>query len=65
MEILNARELDPMILIGIVNEKLRHGSNNLADLAAEMELDSLQLEQQLLDLGYQYQHDTNQFIRCS
>ncbi|WP_298440566.1 DUF4250 domain-containing protein [uncultured Ferrimonas sp.] len=63
MDILNARELDPMILIGIVNEKLRLGSGNLADLAAEMELDSLELEQQLSKLGYQYQSDNNQFIR--
>ncbi|SHH77074.1 DUF4250 domain-containing protein [Ferrimonas marina] len=63
MELSNLDRLDPQILLGIVNEKLRLGSGNLADLAAEMELDSLALEQRLAEIGFHYHNDVNQFRR--
>ncbi|GAA4877435.1 DUF4250 domain-containing protein [Ferrimonas pelagia] len=63
MEIHHPEQLDPQILLGIVNEKLRLGSGNLADLAAEMDLSSLQLEQRLAEIGFRYRRDVNQFRR--
>ncbi len=63
MEIDKAGRLEPAILLGIVNEKLRLGSGNLADLAAEMELDSLELEQRMAEIGFHYDRSVNQFRR--
>ncbi|MBY6188161.1 DUF4250 domain-containing protein [Marinobacter hydrocarbonoclasticus] len=61
MDILNAQEMDPAILLGIVNERLRLGHGNLADLAAEFGMGSLELEARLAELGFHYQPDCNQF----
>ncbi|GAA5194179.1 DUF4250 domain-containing protein [Ferrimonas gelatinilytica] len=63
MEIEQPGQLEPEILLGIVNEKLRLGSGNLADLAAEMELDSLELEQRMAAIGFHYERSVNQFRR--
>ncbi|MBY5922912.1 DUF4250 domain-containing protein [Ferrimonas balearica] len=61
MEILNAQEMDPAILLGIVNERLRLGHGDLTDLAAEFGIGSIELEARLAELGFHYQPDTNQF----
>ncbi len=61
MDILNAQEMDPAILLGIVNERLRLGHGNLIDLAAELGMGSLELEARLAELGFHYQADSNQF----
>ncbi|MBY5993537.1 DUF4250 domain-containing protein [Ferrimonas balearica] len=61
MDILNAQQMDPAILLGIVNERLRLGHGNLADLAAELGMESLELESRLASLGYHYRATSNQF----
>ncbi|WP_028115919.1 DUF4250 family protein [Ferrimonas senticii] len=63
MNILDANKLQPAILVGIINERLRHDGHNLADLAAELELNSLELEQRLADAGFHYQSSNQQFVR--
>lgn len=61
MDILNADSLEPAILLGIVNERLRLGHGNPADLAAELELSEAELESRLADIGFHYHPDCNQF----
>ncbi|WP_246814515.1 DUF4250 domain-containing protein [Ferrimonas balearica] len=61
MDILNAQEMDPAILLGIVNERLRLGHGDINDLAAELGMGSIELEARLAELGFHYQPGSNQF----
>ena len=53
--------MDPNILLGIANDKLRHDCRNLHSLAAMMEVDEQQLEKKLAEIGFHYEAQLNQF----
>lgn len=53
--------LDPAIVVGIVNEKLRLECADVAELAAAYELDAEQLLLRLQRAGYHYEPRANQF----
>ena len=53
--------MDPNILLGIANDKLRHECRNLHSLAAMMEVDEQQLEKKLAEIGFHYEAQLNQF----
>ena len=55
------RRLDPAILLGIVNEKLRLECSDLEEFSATYEMDVQQLHSQLAAIGYRYDALTNQF----
>jgi len=53
--------MDADILLGFVNTKLRDEFEDLTALVRFYDLDQEQLELKLLNLGYQYQVEHNQF----
>lgn len=61
MDWSNMRRLDPAILLGIINEKLRLECQDLEELSATYEMDVQQLHRQLAAIGYHYDPLTNQF----
>ncbi|MGJ8692662.1 MAG: DUF4250 domain-containing protein [Thalassotalea sp.] len=61
MEISNCSTMDPNILLGIANDKLRHECGNLRSLASMMEIDENRLEDKLAGIGYHYDINLNQF----
>ncbi|EPA0435508.1 DUF4250 domain-containing protein [Vibrio cholerae] len=61
MDLSNVRNLDSVILLGIVNEKLRLECDSLDELISTYEMDIEHLVGKLDVLGYQYDPLTNQF----
>ena len=61
MDIPNCATMDPNILLGIANDKLRHQCGNLHSLASMMEIDENKLEDKLAGIGYHYDVNQNQF----
>ncbi len=61
MEISNCINMDANILLGIVNDRLRHECQNLHNLAAMMDVEPKSLEDKLAEIGYHYQAQLNQF----
>lgn len=53
--------MDPNILLGIANDRLRHECPNLHSLAAMMEVEERQLENKLAEIGFHYEAQLNQF----
>lgn len=53
--------IDPNILLGVVNEKLRIECASLAELVAMFDLDEAQLKQKMCEIGYHYDALSNQF----
>ena len=53
---------DPMILLSLINMKLRDAYADLAALCEDMELDRVELEEKLGKLGYTYDEVTNCFM---
>ena len=62
MELEHPEKLNPFILLGIVNEKLRLGCNSLEQLADEMDMSQQNIERQLHKIRFHYQPVNNQFI---
>jgi len=62
MEITNCIQMDPNILLGIANDKLRHECKNLHILSSRMDVDQHQLENKLAEIGFHYEADLNQFM---
>lgn len=52
---------DPMILLSVVNTKLRDGYPSLEELCGEIDADMDELTARLAAVGYQYDEKTNQF----
>ncbi|EJL6541295.1 DUF4250 domain-containing protein [Vibrio cholerae] len=61
MDLSNVRNFDSVILLGIVNEKLRLECDSLDELISTYEMDIEHLVGKLDALGYQYDPLTNQF----
>lgn len=53
---------DPMILLSVVNTRLRDEYSDLADLCAGMDVKENDLTAILGEIGYEYDRITNQFI---
>lgn len=52
---------DPFILLSFINMKLRDEYNNLAELCKGLEIDEVTINQQLNNIGYDYDDQTNQY----
>ncbi|MCM2681070.1 DUF4250 domain-containing protein [Echinimonas agarilytica] len=61
MDLSNYHSMDPSMLLGIINMKLRHECSSVDDLAVCYELDSGQLQSKLSQIGYHYDAIHNQF----
>jgi len=61
MDWLLIQRLEPSILLGIVNEKLRLECEDLEELASAYDLDLNRLRQRLGSIGYHYEAQSNQF----
>ncbi|MDF9398725.1 DUF4250 domain-containing protein [Vibrio sp. 1180_3] len=61
MDLSNVSRFDSVILLGIVNEKLRLECNSFEELASMYEMDVEGVIGKLDVLGYQYDPLTNQF----
>lgn len=61
MEMTKCVNMDANILLGIVNDRLRHECRNLHSLAAMMDINERQLENRLAEINYHYEEELNQF----
>ena len=61
MDLSNVKRWDSVILLGIVNEKLRLECDSFEELVTMYEMDVENLVDKLDVLGYQYDPLTNQF----
>ncbi|MGO2508088.1 MAG: DUF4250 domain-containing protein [Vibrio hibernica] len=61
MDLSNVKSIDSVILLGIVNEKLRLECDSFNELISMYEMDTEDLIGKLDVLGYQYDPLTNQF----
>ena len=53
---------DPMILLSLINMKLRDSYSGLDELCEDMEVDREMIEKKLEQIDYRYDEETNQFI---
>ena len=53
---------DPMILLSVINMKLRDSYSGLDELCEDMEVDREMIEKKLEQIDYRYDEVTNQFI---
>ncbi|MBL4280765.1 DUF4250 domain-containing protein [Vibrio fluvialis] len=61
MDLSNVSKLDSVILLGIVNEKLRLECDSFDELVVTYEMDMDHVVDKLSGLGFQYDPLTNQF----
>ena len=61
MNLATYLEMDPHLLIGLVNTELRNHCDSLDDLVKTHALDEDKLTAKLAAAGYGYQPDQNQF----
>lgn len=61
MDLSNVSKLDSVILLGIVNEKLRLECDSFDELVSTYEMDTEHVVGKLSGLGFQYDPLTNQF----
>ena len=53
---------DPMLLLSVVNTKLRDQYTSLDALCEDMQADRDELETKLQNIDYTYDENTNQFV---
>ena len=53
---------DPIMLLSVINMKLRDQYASLEALCEDMDADEQQLRSRLLEVGYEYSGERNQFI---
>lgn len=53
---------DPMLLLSVINTKLRDFYKNLDDLCQDMRVDKEALQEKLETIDYKYEEERNQFI---
>ena len=53
---------DPILLLSVVNTKLRDFYKDLDVLCQEMSVDKAELIERLADIDYEYDEVTNQFV---
>lgn len=61
MEISRCMQMDTNILLGIVNDRLRHECQGLKNLAAMLDVEQQQLENKFAESGFHYEAGQNQF----
>ena len=54
---------DPILLLSVVNTKLRDYYKDLDTLCQEMMIDKTILKEKLADIDYEYDTVTNQFVQ--
>ncbi len=64
MDLSNVGRFDSVILLGIVNEKLRLECDSFDELVTMYDMDVETVVGKLDTLGYQYDPLTNQFKAC-
>ncbi|MGB4588235.1 MAG: DUF4250 domain-containing protein [Clostridiaceae bacterium] len=57
----SVKEMDPFILLSLINTKLRNESDSLSGLCENYDIDQAQLVEKLGDFGYEYIGEINQF----
>ena len=62
MELEHPEQLNPFILLGIVNEKLRLSCDSLEQVADEMDMSQQSIKPQLHNIRFHYQPLNNQFV---
>lgn len=53
---------DPILLLSVINTKLRDFYKNLDSLCQDMMVDKEDLIERLADIDYEYDVNTNQFV---
>ena len=61
MDLSRYRQMDPHLLLGLVNTELRNHCDSLEDLVKTHDLDEKALRAKLKEGGYDYQSGQNQF----
>lgn len=61
MDLSRYRQMDPHLLLGLVNTELRNHCDSLDDLVKTHDLDEETLRAKLKEGGYEYQDGQNQF----
>jgi Domain of unknown function (DUF4250) len=61
MKLSGFRQMDPHLLVGLVNTELRNHCDSLDDLVKTHDLDLLDLLDCLAAVDFRYQEDINQF----
>lgn len=59
---LNGLPSDPMILLSVVNTKLRDFYSSLQALCDDMEISEAELKEKLAQIDYEYDGLKNQFV---
>ena len=54
-------EMDPNLLLSLINTKLRNNYKSLKTLCEEEGLDEALLKEKLLSIDYEYNQNSNQF----
>lgn len=53
---------DPIILLSVVNTKLRDFYGDLDEMCDDLQIDRADIERKLASVGYKYRKEQNQFI---
>lgn len=61
MDLSNFRNMDPHLLVGLLNTDLRNNCDSLEDLVKTHNLDPEVLLEKMVAAGYEYQPSQNQF----
>nr|MDP0504972.1 DUF4250 domain-containing protein [Verrucomicrobiota bacterium JB025] len=61
MDLSKFGQMDPHLLVGLVNTELRNQCESLEDLVKTHGLDGAALEERLAGADYRYQEEQNQF----
>ena len=61
MNLTRYREMDPHLLVGLINTALRNDGEDLAGLVRTHDLDPEALQERLLAIGYRYVSELRQF----
>ena len=61
MDLSKCLQMDPHLLVGLVNTELRNHCDSLDDLVKTHDIDSLTLVEKLANADYTYRADQNQF----
>ena len=59
---LNGLPCDPVILLSVVNTKLRDYYKNLDELCDDMGITGTELTEKLIMIDYEYDEEQNQFV---
>lgn len=61
MKLSGFRDVDPLLLLGLVNTELRNHCDSLEDLVKTHDIEREDLERRLGEVGYEYLSEINQF----